>query len=90
MKYIWIIMLMLADVAWWVAAVRDMKTTLTMNKKVSDYNMSLQALWDMCHGKKDISWVDFELYTITCVATHLAALFLISFVKWVSQYVTIG
>lgn len=83
MKYIWIIMLMLADVAWWVAAVRDMKTTLAMNKKIAN-------LWDICHGKKDIAWIDFESYTITCVCTHLAALFLISFVKWVSQYLTIG
>lgn len=83
MKYIWIIMLMLADVAWWIAAVRDMKTTLAMNKKIAN-------LWDICHGKKDVAWTDFEFYTITCVCTHLAALFLISFVKWVSQYVTIG
>lgn len=84
MKYIWIIMLMLADVAWWVAAVRDMKTTLAINKKIDN-------LWDyICHGKIDIAWFDFEFYTITCVCTHLAAVFLISFVKWVSQYVTIG
>lgn len=83
MKYIWIIMLILADVAWWAVTVRDIKTTLAMNKKITN-------LWDMCHGKKDIAWIDFEFYTITCVCTHLAALFLISFVKWVSQYVTIG
>ena len=83
MKYIWIIMLMLADVAWWGATVRDIKTTLAMNKKIAN-------LWDICHGKKDIALIDFEYYTITCVCTHLAALFLISFVKWVSQYVTIG
>lgn len=83
MKYIWIIMLMLADVVWWVATVRDIKTTLAMNKKISN-------LWNMWHGKKDIAWADFEFYTMTCVFTHLAALFLISFAKWVSQYVTIG
>ena len=83
MKYICIFMLMLADGAWWVITVRDMKTTLAMNKKIAN-------LWDICHGKKEIAWIDFEFYTITCVCTHLAALFLISFVKWVSQYVTIG
>lgn len=83
MKYIWIIMLMLADVAWWVITVRDIRTTLTMNRKISNF-------WDRYHGKKDIALVDFEFYTITCVCTHLAALFLISFAKWVSQYVTIG
>lgn len=90
MKYIWIIMLTLADVVWWVAAVRDIKTTLAMNKKVSDCNLSLQALWDMWQGKKDIAWIDFEFYTLTCVGTHLATLFIISFVKWASQYVTMG
>ena len=45
MKYIWIIMLILADVAWWVAAVRDIKTTLAMNKKIAN-------LWDMFREKK--------------------------------------
>lgn len=83
MKYIWIIMLVLADVAWWVATVRDIKTTLAINKKIAN-------LWDMCRGKKDIVQVDFEFYTLSCVYVHLAALFLISFAKWVSQYVTIG
>ena len=90
MKYIWIIMLTLADVAWWIAAVKDIKNTLSLNKKISDYNVSLQAIWDMWHGEQDISWVDFEFYTLTCVGTHLAVLFIISFVKWASQYVTIG
>ena len=96
MKYIWIIMLILADVAWWVATVRDIKTTLAMNKKIANsWDMccrkkDIANLWDMCRGKKDIALVDFEFYTITCVCTHLAALFLISFAKWVSQYVTVG
>lgn len=109
MKYIWIIMLILADVAWWVATVIDIKTTLAMNKKIDNLwdmcrgkkdianlldmcrgKRDIANLWDMYHGKKDIEWSDFEFYTITCVCTHLAALFLISFVKWVSQYVTIG
>lgn len=83
MKYIWIIMLVLADVAWWVAAVKDIKTTLAMNRTIANF-------WDRWHGKKDIAYVDFKFYTMTCVFTHLAALFLISFAKWVSQYVTIG
>lgn len=109
MKYIWIIMLMLADVAWWVATVRDIKTTLAMNKKTANLwdmchekkdiadlwamchgKKDIANLWDMFHGKKDIAWTDFEVYTITCVCTHLAALFLISFAKWFSQYVTVG
>lgn len=89
MKYIWIIMLILADVAWWIAAVKDIKNTLSMNKKIADYNMSLQALWDMWHRKKDIEWCDFEFYTASCVITHLAVLFIVSFAKWAGQYIAI-
>ena len=76
MKYVWIVMLIIADLIWWVLTIINIKNAIKEAPEKDYCDTIIDYVDSVISGM--------EAYAFTCILIHLFGIFIVSFGMYIS------